>query len=260
MKSFVSLFLAGLLVWFLFGSAFGVQAKPAPKCPTGSTCLENPLESEITDAPTIIGIVIKAALGVIGAITLLMFVMGAQEWLTSAGNPEKVSAGAKTMLWAAIGALLVFASFIIVSQLTGLITGATGEREQSTGSSAAVTEGAAMRDVGSSVCSRKYEGGRCETLVEPSTLERTISNAAPRCPKEGDTYSLVERFCDNGTRCCYNENIQNCSDESGSVSETSGLCVGKKQGDQCGNPAANKHCVRFTTDEPDSDLSYCDCL
>ena len=116
-----------MFVWFLVGDVFVVRAAAAPKvpkCPTGSICLTNPLENETTDAPTIIGIIIKAALSVIGAVTLLMFVLGAAQWLMSAGNTEKVAAGAKTMMWAAIGVLLVFASYIVITQLTALITGA----------------------------------------------------------------------------------------------------------------------------------------
>lgn len=123
MRNFVSLVFVSLFVWFLFGSTFSVQAAPAPKCPTGSVCLENPLQNETTDAASIIGIVIKAALVVIGAVTLLMFVKGAKSWMMSGGNMEKVTAGSKTMMWAAIGALLVFASYIVVSALVALITG-----------------------------------------------------------------------------------------------------------------------------------------
>lgn len=123
MKNFISLLFVGGLLGVLLGGISSVQAAPAPTCPTGSTCLENPLQNNTTDAATIIGTVIKAALSVIGAITLFMFVQGASTWLLSAGNAEKVSAGAKTMLWAGIGVLLVFASYIVVSGLIKLMTG-----------------------------------------------------------------------------------------------------------------------------------------
>lgn len=85
----------------------------------GEECipLDNPLLNEVTEIPTIIGIIIKAALGIIGAITLLMFVWGGTTLVTSAGNPEKIKKGSSVMLWAAIGVLVVFGSYLIVNLL-----------------------------------------------------------------------------------------------------------------------------------------------
>ena len=79
--------------------------------------LENPLSGDITDVPTLIGTIIKAALGIVGALSLYMFIIGGFIWLTSAGNPEKVKRGAKTMLWAAIGVLITFISYLALSTL-----------------------------------------------------------------------------------------------------------------------------------------------
>lgn len=130
MKNFVLFLVFVSIVWFSLSASAGVSAAGQDctpvkgKCPTGCICLENPLQGDTTDARVIIGRVIKAALGVIGAVTLLMFVLGASKWLMSQGNSEKVAEGAKTMMWAAIGTLLVFASYIVVNQLTNLITGA----------------------------------------------------------------------------------------------------------------------------------------
>lgn len=84
--------------------------------------LENPLESN-TDVSGIISVVIKSVLGIIGALTLLMLVWGGFQWLTSAGNPEKVKMGTQTMVWAIIGVVLVFASYILLSTFTGYLTG-----------------------------------------------------------------------------------------------------------------------------------------
>lgn len=252
MRNLVSLFLIGLFVWFLFGSAFGVQAAPAPKCLAGSTCLENPLESETTDAPTIIGIVIKAALGVIGAITLLMFVVGASEWLTSAGNPEKVSAGAKTMLWAAIGALLVFASYITVSQLTALITGTTGRgTSQGTNATAPVAtdrddnlprSSGAGGEIGlgsqcdptspSEVCP---QGQSCMDYKCTKVLVRNCGSIfnGGKCRQfcqEGETdegASGVET-CSTGEACCSEDSRQTCPNVG------SNPCSGKSGGSTCG--------------------------
>ena len=98
------------------------------KCPVGSLTkcrtkdcvdLENPLnikDSQIT-APYILGNVIKGFLSIIGSLALLMIVWGGVQWLTSMGNPEKVKAGANTMLWATIGLVLVFSSYLLVVNL-----------------------------------------------------------------------------------------------------------------------------------------------
>ncbi len=85
--------------------------------------LDNPLEGNKTDATAIIAIVIKSTLGIIGALTLLMFVWGGFEWLTSAGNPEKVKSGTQTMVWAIIGVALVFSSYLLLSTFTNYLTG-----------------------------------------------------------------------------------------------------------------------------------------
>jgi len=89
--------------------------------PGQSACvkLENPLN--ISDAKisvqVIIGNIIKAFLGIIGSIAMVMIVKGGANWLLSAGNPEKVQKGTKTMMWAVIGVILVMASYVLLDYL-----------------------------------------------------------------------------------------------------------------------------------------------
>ena len=88
----------------------------------GEICkLENPIPA--TEATDIIKIVISAALGIIGSFALLMLVWGGFQWLTSAGNPEKVSAGTQTMVWALIGVMVVLASYVLLSTFLDFLTG-----------------------------------------------------------------------------------------------------------------------------------------
>jgi len=105
------------------GTTAGSQASSNCKLVGKDTIctLANPLKT--TDAASLVNTIIKGLLGVIGAVTLLMFVWGAGGWLLSAGNPEKVAAGTKTMLWAAIGLILVFASYILVNIVIKTLTG-----------------------------------------------------------------------------------------------------------------------------------------
>lgn len=102
-------------------------APPCP-CPGGvGQCitLVNPLKYK--PGPNYIfelfGGIIKWVMGIMGSLTLLMFVWGGFLWVTSGGNPEKVKKGSDTMLWAAIGVFLVLASYIILSTFLGFLTG-----------------------------------------------------------------------------------------------------------------------------------------
>ena len=126
-KTFLTVILSMAFIFGMFSYVLA-QVKPG-ECGLNAagqnTCvLENPLTSG-TDVSSIISIVIKSALGIIGALTLLMLVWGGFQWLTSAGNPEKVKMGTQTMVWAIIGVVLVFASYILLSTFTSYLTGGT---------------------------------------------------------------------------------------------------------------------------------------
>lgn len=103
-----------------------ISCKCGPDSPhPGDECiqLDNPLKSGTTDIPTLIGIAIKAVLGIIGAVTLLMFFWGGRSWIMAAGNAEKIKSGTETMTWAAIGTLFVFASYLMVNIVIKFIAG-----------------------------------------------------------------------------------------------------------------------------------------
>jgi hypothetical protein len=84
--------------------------------------LESPLSGKI-EVTSLVGTIIKAVLGLIGSITLFMLVWGGFQWLTSAGNQEKVSQGTQTMLWAVIGLGVVFGSYIFLTTYIQFLTG-----------------------------------------------------------------------------------------------------------------------------------------
>ena len=120
-----------------FTRALAAVPAPAPGAPkTGSTqdctnqngrivCeLTNPLEGNVRTFPVFLGTIIKGALGVVGSLAVLMVVWGGFLWLTSAGNSERVQQGTRTMLWAAIGVVVVFSSYLILATFTDYLTGA----------------------------------------------------------------------------------------------------------------------------------------
>ncbi len=84
--------------------------------------LVNPLGEE--DVRVIIGKVISAALSVVGTLALLMFVYGGVLWLTSRGDTKMVQKGKDTLMWATLGIVIIFASYVIVNALiVGITTG-----------------------------------------------------------------------------------------------------------------------------------------
>jgi putative hemolysin len=74
--------------------------------------LESPIED--TDVTSLIGRIIRVALGVVGAVALMMFIYGGLMWLTSGGSPDKIKKGMDVLIWAAIGLIVIFASYTLV--------------------------------------------------------------------------------------------------------------------------------------------------
>ncbi|MBF8280514.1 MAG: hypothetical protein HW383_287 [Candidatus Magasanikbacteria bacterium] len=90
---------------------------------SGAVTLTDPLNLGDTPIPTLVGRVIKALLGVIGALALLMFVYGGFLWMTSFGNNEKIKEGKNIVIWTTIGITTIFASYALVSfVIEGLTT------------------------------------------------------------------------------------------------------------------------------------------
>lgn len=113
-----------LTIAFLLLFPLNAMAAECPKAVLdenpGAICLDNPLGNKIS-AQDVMGGLIKGALTVLGSLTLLMMVWGGFQWLTSAGNSDKVDAGKSTMIWAIIGVIVVFSSFILINTLTDLL-------------------------------------------------------------------------------------------------------------------------------------------
>ena len=101
----------------------------SPSTSTGSTPastapgeLPNPLG--INDIRVVIGNVIKAVLGIVGSLALVMFMYGGFLWMFSQGEMSKVKKGLDTMIWAAAGLALIFGSYIVVGYILTSLTGA----------------------------------------------------------------------------------------------------------------------------------------
>lgn len=69
---------------------------------------------KIQDPRVLLGKIIGAALGVVGSISLVIFLYGGFTWMTSGGKPERVQHGRDLIVWASIGLFVIFASFAMV--------------------------------------------------------------------------------------------------------------------------------------------------
>lgn len=82
---------------------------------TGSYAAEitDPLNGKsISD---IIGTVILTLLGIVGSLSLIMFIYGGILWIISGGNEDNVKKGKETLKWAVLGIVIVFASYGILN-------------------------------------------------------------------------------------------------------------------------------------------------
>ena len=124
-KYLLSFFILVCLALVFSASPIYAQSQKTPStavCPAGSTdCLTNPLGS-ITSPQALIGRIINSVLGVVGSIALLMFVYGGLTWMTSAGSQEKVKKGRDTLLWAAIGLVVVFSAYALTKVIITSVT------------------------------------------------------------------------------------------------------------------------------------------
>jgi amino acid transporter len=128
----VSFFCFSLICFIIAPSAYAQPVTPAspPAAsgaagttvipPTASTCagdkckIPNPLK-DITTPELFIGQIIKAVLGVVGSLALLMFVYGGFLMLTAAGKAEKWKKGTDVLVWAIIGLVIIFTAYALVS-------------------------------------------------------------------------------------------------------------------------------------------------
>lgn len=84
--------------------------------------LYNPLGG-VTSLQDLIGRAIRAVLGIVGALALLMFVYGGIIWLTSGGSEKRIEQGKKILMNATIGLLIIFFSYTIINVFLGIFAG-----------------------------------------------------------------------------------------------------------------------------------------
>lgn len=74
-----------------------------------------------SDVPSVIGLIIRTAFGLIGSIALAMFVYGGIMWMTAGGSEDKVKKARNTFLWATLGLIAVFMSYAVISYVISVL-------------------------------------------------------------------------------------------------------------------------------------------
>ncbi len=86
----------------------------AQKLEIGNTEIQGPLKSEIQSIWDIISIVLNFGMGLVGIILVAVFISAGYDFITSGGNPDKVSSARKKLTSAVIGVVLLSSAFLIV--------------------------------------------------------------------------------------------------------------------------------------------------
>ena len=83
----------------------------------------DPLKTGTVDLPVIFGRVISAFLGMVGALSLLVFVYAGVTYLTAAGEEKRVTKAKDTMKYALIGLFLIMSAYVLASFYFTVLTG-----------------------------------------------------------------------------------------------------------------------------------------
>ncbi len=109
------------------GGAGTAQAEGKDDPKGSAISLPNPLGEGNDDPRKIVGNIIRAMLGIVGSLALAVFIYGGFNWVTAAGNEDKISQGKSMIIWASFGLLVIFFSYALVTFILGAIVGtATG--------------------------------------------------------------------------------------------------------------------------------------
>lgn len=113
--------LAIVLGTVFFAAPESAFAENVP-CPSSDlVCLDNPLNTE--NIPTLIGLALRGLFAIIGTIALIIFIYGGALWMTAFGEEAKVKRGWDTMIWGAIGLVVIFGSYVAVDFILKAILG-----------------------------------------------------------------------------------------------------------------------------------------
>ncbi|MBI5254493.1 hypothetical protein HY932_01795 [Candidatus Falkowbacteria bacterium] len=71
---------------------------------------------------TLAGKLILSAMGIVGSLALVFFIYGGIMWMTAGADPKRLNTAKKTMLWAALGLVVMFLSYIVVKMIIEVVS------------------------------------------------------------------------------------------------------------------------------------------
>jgi hypothetical protein len=89
------------------------------KCPTGQTCLDNPLGTD--DVRVVIARFIQMMTGISGSLAFAVFVWGGFNWVIAAGDENRIKTGKNAFKYGAYGLIVIFGSYVAVRALFTLL-------------------------------------------------------------------------------------------------------------------------------------------
>lgn len=94
----------------------------AIKCSRDSDCGAGN-QCQNVNIPVIAGNVIRYVLGIIGSVALIIFLYGGIQWMIATGDDTRVKKGLDTMIWAGLGLVIIFGSYVAVQFLLTAVLG-----------------------------------------------------------------------------------------------------------------------------------------
>lgn len=113
----LSIFLIGLI--FKANQALAVELDGLSDTATAAGYTGNLTKFSVAQ---IIGIVIQAALGLLGVVFLVLMIYGGYLWMTDRGNDQQVEKAKNTIQRAIIGLIIVLAAYAITVFVGNIIT------------------------------------------------------------------------------------------------------------------------------------------
>ena len=99
-----------VLAPFAFAQQTNLDCDPS----AGGFC--NPAGSEKNwTAQGLTAKIIKIVLGLVGVVALILFIYAGFMWMTAQGKSDQIKKARDTMVWAVLGLIVVFSSYVIVS-------------------------------------------------------------------------------------------------------------------------------------------------
>ncbi len=180
-------FLKTILITIVFSSIFiptvyPLQAKSEPKSEIiPSECLDDKAENcGLTEMVELFANLYNFFLKYLGALALLLFVIGGIQFITAGGNQEKITKARKLLTGTTVGLVIVMGSFVIIQQIQKALTVDESYQIKSTGVKAA--------------CS--IEGGTCAAYNSQEECEENNPDhecLSGLCGDEPDIYCLVPK-------------------------------------------------------------------